>query len=64
MAHLTQKSVSSSVFYPRMVTVLKDEFIKEVHCGYSHTLAVTINGQVYSWGNNESSQLGHGPKSP
>lgn len=54
-AHLTQKPVSQKVLYPRMLSVLKDEFIKEVCCGYAHTLAITIHGAVYSWGNNESS---------
>lgn len=44
--------------------MLKDEFIKEVCCGYSHTLAITIHGNVYSWGFNETCQLGLGPKAP
>lgn len=30
-----------------MITVLKEEFIKEVCCGYSHTLAITMNGNVF-----------------
>ena len=47
-----------------MISCLKEEFIKEICCGYSHTLAITIHGQVYSWGNNENSQLGLGPKAP
>ena len=33
-------------------------------CGYQHTLAVTIHGCVYAWGNNESCQLGLGAKAP
>ena len=55
MAHLTQKPVTQGVYFPRMVTILKDEFIKDVYCGYSHTLALTIHGNLYSWGNNENS---------
>lgn len=47
-----------------MVSVLKDEFIKEVCCGYSHTMAITIHGNVYSWGNNECAQLGLGEDAP
>lgn len=63
-AHLTQKSVKQKVLFPRMLSSLKDEFIKEICCGYAHTLAITMHGRVYSWGNNESSQLGLGPKAP
>jgi alpha-tubulin suppressor-like RCC1 family protein len=37
-----------------MISALKDEFIKEICCGYQHTLAITIHGNVYSWGLNES----------
>ena len=47
-----------------MISTLKEEFIKEVCCGYSHTLAITINGNVLSWGNNESCQLGLGKNCP
>jgi alpha-tubulin suppressor-like RCC1 family protein len=47
-----------------MLGGLKDEFIKEVCCGYAHTLAITMQGQVYAWGSNESCQLGLGPKAP
>ena len=39
---------------------LKDELIKEIVCGYSHTLAINQFGQMYSWGNNENGQLGLG----
>ena len=52
------------ILYPRMLTELKDEFVKEVCCGYQHTLIVTIHGNVYSWGNNENKQLGLGPLAP
>ena len=47
-----------------MICCLKEEFIKEICCGYAHTLAITMHGQVYSWGNNENCQLGLGPKAP
>lgn len=63
-AHLTQKPVKQKVLYPRMITALKDEFIREVCCGYGHTLAITMHGNVYAWGTNESCQLGLGPKAP
>lgn len=63
-AHLTMKPVTQKILYPRMISVLKDEFIKDICCGYAHTLAITNSGLVYSWGNNESCQLGLGPKAP
>lgn len=47
-----------------MLSVLKDEFIKDVCCGYAHTHAITNGGLVYSWGNNECGQLGLGPEAP
>ena len=34
--------------------------IIQVACGNSHTLALTSEGQVYSWGNNSDGQLGTG----
>ena len=52
-AHLTLRPVSQKILYPRMISVLKDEFIKDVCCGYAHTHAITNGGLVYSWGNNE-----------
>lgn len=47
-----------------MVVQLRDEIIKEICCGHSHTLVININGQVYGWGLNENSQLGLGNDSP
>lgn len=47
-----------------MVLALKDEMIKEICCGHCHTLAITVHGQVYAWGLNESGQLGLGPEAP
>jgi len=47
-----------------MISGLKDEFIKVVCCGFQHTVALTIQGTVYSWGSNDSCQLGLGPMAP
>ena len=44
---------SMKVLHPRLLVPLKDELIKEICCGYSHTLAVNQYGQMYVWGNNE-----------
>ncbi|ETV87117.1 hypothetical protein, variant 1 [Aphanomyces astaci] len=31
-----------------------------VYCGASHTLAITMQGQLYTWGKNNQGQCGHG----
>jgi alpha-tubulin suppressor-like RCC1 family protein len=51
-------------FYPRVLVGLKDLIIKEICCGNEHSLAVTIDGTIYSWGNNSYKQLGIGYNSP
>ena len=47
-----------------MLVSLRDEIIKEICCGHSHTLAINIHGQVYTWGFNENGQLGLGDDAP
>lgn len=39
---------------------LLDEKMIHVQCGASHSLALTVNGYVYSWGKNSQGQCGHG----
>jgi alpha-tubulin suppressor-like RCC1 family protein len=44
-----------------MVTgLLSNEKIKTVQCGASHSLALTIDGKIYSWGKNTQGQCGIG----
>lgn len=50
--------------YPRILIGLKDLIIKEIWCGNEHSLAVTLKGEVYAWGNNRSKQLGIGYNTP
>lgn len=50
--------------YPRILIGLKDLIIKEICCGNEHSLAVTLQGNVYAWGNNTNKQLGIGYNSP
>ena len=41
-----------------MIKPLSDKTIAKVVCGESHTLALTDNGDVYSWGRGYEGQLG------
>ena len=36
-----------------------NERIKQIRCGFKHTVSLSLNGKVYSWGNNSFGQLGH-----
>ncbi|KAM0840808.1 hypothetical protein ACQ4PT_059409 [Festuca glaucescens] len=51
---------SSDVFNPLPIQALHGIKIKQIACGDSHCLAVTVNGQVHSWGRNQNGQLGLG----
>uniref|UniRef100_A0ACD5ZD62 Uncharacterized protein n=1 Tax=Avena sativa TaxID=4498 RepID=A0ACD5ZD62_AVESA len=51
---------SSDVFSPQPIQALRGIKIKQIACGDSHCLAVTVNGQVHSWGRNQNGQLGLG----
>jgi alpha-tubulin suppressor-like RCC1 family protein len=52
------------MLFPRLLVNLKEEIIKEVSCGFGHTVAITLNQNVYVWGQNESGQLGLGDSAP
>jgi E3 ubiquitin-protein ligase HERC2 len=45
-----------------MISALSDEHIVKVACGsfYAHTLCVTSQGRVYSWGDGDYGKLGRG----
>jgi hypothetical protein len=45
---------------PTKVKALNDIKIKMISCGFHHSMALTENGCVYSWGYNEFGQLGIG----
>ena len=46
----------------QMVNCLEALPIRQVSCGGSHTVIVTISGAVYAWGRNSRGQLGVGDK--
>jgi alpha-tubulin suppressor-like RCC1 family protein len=47
-------------FLPTLVTAMAGVRVRSVAAGKSHSLALTWEGRVYSWGGNENGQLGHG----
>ncbi|XP_019184500.1 PREDICTED: ultraviolet-B receptor UVR8-like [Ipomoea nil] len=51
---------SSDLFTPQPIKALQGVQIKQIACGDSHCLAVTIEGVVQSWGRNQNGQLGLG----
>ncbi|KAL1539021.1 Ultraviolet-B receptor uvr8 [Salvia divinorum] len=51
---------SSDLFSPQPIKALQGLQIKQIACGDSHCLAVTMEGEVQSWGRNQNGQLGLG----
>ncbi|XP_057419618.1 ultraviolet-B receptor UVR8 isoform X2 [Lotus japonicus] len=51
---------SSDLFIPQPIRALQGIRIKQIACGDSHCLAVTMEGEVQSWGRNQNGQLGLG----
>lgn len=49
---------------PHIVAALYDQDIAHVCCGGAHTLAVTADGTLFSFGLNDYGQLGHSPAAP
>jgi len=45
---------------PKQVKALEKQKVIQVAAGHHHSLALTADGQVYSWGNGENGVLGHG----
>ena len=45
---------------PRLIEyfVVNDIKIKDIQCGYEHSLALDMNGRIYSWGNNGTNECG------
>ena len=45
---------------PTLVQAIGGIFVTQVTCGWSHTVALTAKGLVYSCGNSDHGKLGHG----
>ncbi|CAI9108702.1 OLC1v1008373C1 [Oldenlandia corymbosa var. corymbosa] len=48
---------------PLLVAGLPKEVVR-ISAGYHHSLAITVDGELYMWGKNSNGQLGLGKKSP
>mmetsp|Transcript_14369 Transcript_14369/g.16473 ORF Transcript_14369/g.16473 Transcript_14369/m.16473 type:complete len:593 (+) Transcript_14369:270-2048(+) len=45
---------------PTFVQALEGLFVSQITCGWSHSVALTVKGKVYTWGNGDHGKLGHG----
>jgi RCC1 and BTB domain-containing protein len=44
---------------PTLVEALMDKLVIQITCGWSHTVALTDLGDVFTWGNGDHGKLGH-----
>ncbi|XP_071953933.1 probable E3 ubiquitin-protein ligase HERC4 [Antedon mediterranea] len=44
---------------PRVIKSLSNHFVIQVSCGSHHSIALTKEGKIFSWGSNKYGQLGH-----
>jgi alpha-tubulin suppressor-like RCC1 family protein len=52
--------VQHSTAFPKLVSALQGTKVIQVECGAHHTLALTADKEVYSWGMGSCGRLGHG----
>ncbi|KAL2510889.1 Regulator of chromosome condensation (RCC1) family with FYVE zinc finger domain [Abeliophyllum distichum] len=52
--------VDYDVLHPKLIDALSSTNIDLVACGEYHTCAVTLSGDLYTWGNGHFGLLGHG----
>ncbi|KAJ0702589.1 putative chromatin regulator PHD family [Helianthus annuus] len=52
--------VDSDVSHPKLIDSLSNANIELVACGEYHTCAVTLSGELYTWGDGHFGILGHG----
>ncbi len=53
---------SKTVDVPAVVPTFKDRNVKELFCGNEHSIVLTKDGEVYTWGRGQYGQLGLGEK--
>eukprot|EP00639_Heterosigma_akashiwo_P016685 CAMPEP_0206393448 /NCGR_PEP_ID=MMETSP0294-20121207/20727_1 /ASSEMBLY_ACC=CAM_ASM_000327 /TAXON_ID=39354 /ORGANISM="Heterosigma akashiwo, Strain CCMP2393" /LENGTH=253 /DNA_ID=CAMNT_0053847053 /DNA_START=168 /DNA_END=925 /DNA_ORIENTATION=- len=49
---------------PAAVDALRGKDVRQVACGSGHTVVLTEEGAVYTWGRGDDGRLGHGDKVP
>ncbi|KAL9143215.1 hypothetical protein ABFS82_14G221500 [Erythranthe guttata] len=52
--------VDSDVLHPKLIDALSNTNIELVACGEYHSCAVTLSGDLYTWGDGHFGILGHG----
>ena len=45
---------------PTYVDALRGVGVRQIACGSGHTVVLTMEGQVYTWGRGDDGRLGHG----
>ncbi|CAN0153976.1 unnamed protein product [Discosporangium mesarthrocarpum] len=46
--------------HPVLVDALKSTGVVQVACGSGHTVVLSVDGEVYTWGRGDDGRLGHG----
>ncbi|XP_075998043.1 putative E3 ubiquitin-protein ligase HERC3 [Genypterus blacodes] len=62
--HVLCVDIAQSHYIPRALGGLCNIQVSQVACGSQHSVALTKDGQVYTWGQDASSKLGLGKRRP
>ena len=55
--------VCRSYSTPKMIEALQGKHVRDIACGSGYSAAITSNGELYTWGEGQRGQLGHGDTS-
>ncbi len=50
----------NDLYLPALIQYLSSKTVIEICCGCNHSLALSSEGEVYAWGDNETGQIGNG----